>query len=71
MLIVGGSFGLREFSQIRYDAVKIKVRTVIGVQHVSVYMYVLVYMCICSVKQSEFCLAFQGGRIIFGLFLIL
>ncbi|XP_023373383.1 cytochrome c oxidase assembly protein COX16 homolog, mitochondrial isoform X2 [Otolemur garnettii] len=24
LLIVGGSFGLREFSQIRYDAVKIK-----------------------------------------------
>ncbi|XP_044916069.1 cytochrome c oxidase assembly protein COX16 homolog, mitochondrial isoform X2 [Felis catus] len=24
VLIVGGSFGLREFSQIRYDAVKIK-----------------------------------------------
>nr|XP_008504947.1 PREDICTED: cytochrome c oxidase assembly protein COX16 homolog, mitochondrial-like [Equus przewalskii] len=31
LLIVGGSFGLREFSQIRYDAVKIKVRTVTGV----------------------------------------
>ncbi|KAM9048266.1 cytochrome c oxidase assembly protein COX16 homolog, mitochondrial-like [Megaptera novaeangliae] len=25
LLIVGGSFGLREFSQIRYDAVKIKI----------------------------------------------
>ncbi|XP_030175302.1 cytochrome c oxidase assembly protein COX16 homolog, mitochondrial isoform X2 [Lynx canadensis] len=25
VLIVGGSFGLREFSQIRYDAVKIKI----------------------------------------------
>ncbi|CAH6844257.1 Cox16 [Phodopus roborovskii] len=25
LLVVGGSFGLREFSQIRYDAVKIKV----------------------------------------------
>ncbi|XP_036983234.2 cytochrome c oxidase assembly protein COX16 homolog, mitochondrial isoform X3 [Artibeus jamaicensis] len=24
VLIIGGSFGLREFSQIRYDAVKIK-----------------------------------------------
>ncbi|OBS66194.1 hypothetical protein A6R68_05267 [Neotoma lepida] len=24
LLVVGGSFGLREFSQIRYDAVKIK-----------------------------------------------
>ncbi|XP_036887548.1 cytochrome c oxidase assembly protein COX16 homolog, mitochondrial isoform X3 [Sturnira hondurensis] len=24
VLIVGGSFGLREFSQIRYDAVKVK-----------------------------------------------
>ncbi|XP_050653368.1 cytochrome c oxidase assembly protein COX16 homolog, mitochondrial isoform X2 [Macaca thibetana thibetana] len=27
LLIVGGSFGLREFSQIRYDAVKIKIPT--------------------------------------------
>ncbi|XP_006760807.1 PREDICTED: cytochrome c oxidase assembly protein COX16 homolog, mitochondrial isoform X1 [Myotis davidii] len=25
LLVVGGSFGLREFSQIRYDAVKIKI----------------------------------------------
>ncbi|XP_036983225.2 cytochrome c oxidase assembly protein COX16 homolog, mitochondrial isoform X2 [Artibeus jamaicensis] len=25
VLIIGGSFGLREFSQIRYDAVKIKI----------------------------------------------
>ncbi|XP_036887546.1 cytochrome c oxidase assembly protein COX16 homolog, mitochondrial isoform X1 [Sturnira hondurensis] len=25
VLIVGGSFGLREFSQIRYDAVKVKI----------------------------------------------
>ncbi|XP_008050679.1 cytochrome c oxidase assembly protein COX16 homolog, mitochondrial isoform X1 [Carlito syrichta] len=25
LLIVGGSFGLREFTQIRYDAVKIKI----------------------------------------------
>ncbi|ERE74220.1 putative cytochrome c oxidase assembly protein COX16 like protein [Cricetulus griseus] len=25
LLVVGGSFGLREFSQIRYDAVRIKV----------------------------------------------
>ncbi|XP_047594531.1 cytochrome c oxidase assembly protein COX16 homolog, mitochondrial isoform X1 [Lutra lutra] len=33
LLIVGGSFGLREFSQIRYDAVKIKAvlrRSVLG-----------------------------------------
>uniref|UniRef100_A0A2K6D4D9 Cytochrome c oxidase assembly protein COX16 homolog, mitochondrial n=1 Tax=Macaca nemestrina TaxID=9545 RepID=A0A2K6D4D9_MACNE len=30
LLIVGGSFGLREFSQIRYDVVKIKMDPELG-----------------------------------------